>query len=55
METGDYLDTNNFTIYNGATDFQGLGGGYDAYGKLAQVRILLCLRVLVWAPTPECA
>lgn len=26
METGDYLDTNNFTIYNGATDFQGLGG-----------------------------
>lgn len=37
METGDYLDTNNFTIYNGATDFQGLGGGYDAYGKLAQV------------------
>ena len=25
METGDYLDTNNFTIYNGATEFQGLG------------------------------
>ena len=22
METGDYLDTNNFTIYNGATEFQ---------------------------------
>jgi len=37
VETGDYLDTNNITIYNGATDFQGLGAGYDAYRNLAQV------------------
>jgi len=37
METGDYLDTNNFTIYNGATEFQGLGAGYDGYRKLAEV------------------
>jgi hypothetical protein len=34
---GDYLDTNNFTIYNGAMDFQGLGAGFDGYRSLAQV------------------
>ena len=31
------MDTNNFTIYNGATDFQGLGAGYDGYANLAKV------------------
>jgi hypothetical protein len=31
MENGDYLDTNNFTLYNGATEFQGVGAGYDGY------------------------
>ena len=37
MGTGDYLHTNNFTIYSGATEFQGLGAGFDGYRNLAQI------------------
>eukprot|EP00287_Rhodomonas_sp_CCMP768_P007169 CAMPEP_0196733158 /NCGR_PEP_ID=MMETSP1091-20130531/12339_1 /TAXON_ID=302021 /ORGANISM="Rhodomonas sp., Strain CCMP768" /LENGTH=75 /DNA_ID=CAMNT_0042076515 /DNA_START=20 /DNA_END=243 /DNA_ORIENTATION=+ len=37
MDKGDYSDTEEFRLFNGATDFQGLGAGFDAYSNLRNI------------------